>query len=91
MASGSNGYEELDTFSDEQILVSDNVTGLFDLGILPSDFTRQISIPGTKKNNAFFQHVYDIAVENPYLLEPMLKFLHTSISMVYTSLRVIYN
>jgi hypothetical protein len=73
MASGSNGFEELDTFSDEQILVSDNVTGLFDLGVLPSDFTRQITIPGTKTNDAFFQHVYDIAVENPYLFRTNVK------------------
>ena len=45
MASGSNGYQQLDTFADEEILVSNNVTGLFDLGVLPSDFTRQITIP----------------------------------------------
>lgn len=73
MASGSNGYEQLDTFSDEEILVSNNVTGLFDLGLLPSDFTRQITIPGTKVNNSFFQHVYDIAVENPYLFSTNVK------------------
>lgn len=73
MASGSNGYKQLDTFSDEEILVSNNVTGLFDLGILPSDFTRQITIPGTKVNNEFFQHVYDIAVESPYLFSTNVK------------------
>lgn len=55
----------LDLFKDEQILLSDNITGLFDLGILPADFTRQITVPGTKKNNAFFEHVYDISVINP--------------------------
>lgn len=55
----------LDIFQDEQILLSDNVTGLFDLGILPSDFTRQITLPGTKKNNAFFEHYYDISVFSP--------------------------
>jgi hypothetical protein len=55
----------LDLFADEEIRLSDNVTGLFDLGVLPSDFTRQISLPGTKKNNAFFEHVYDISVQNP--------------------------
>ena len=38
---------------------------MFDLGVLPTDFTRQISLPGTKKNNAFFEHVYDISVFNP--------------------------
>lgn len=73
MASGSNGFQQLDTFADEEILVSNNVTGLFDLGILPSDFTRQITIPGTKVNNAFFQHVYDIMVENPYLFSTNVK------------------
>ena len=55
----------LDLFSDEDILLSDNVTGLFDLGIVPADFTRQITLPGTKKNNAFFEHVYDISVFSP--------------------------
>jgi hypothetical protein len=73
MTSGSNGFQQLDTFSDEEILVSNNVTGLFDLGVLPSDFTRQITIPGTKVNNAFFQHVYDIAIENPYLFSTNVK------------------
>lgn len=58
---------ELDLFADEEIKVSDNITGLFDLGILPSDFTREITLPGTKKNNAFFQHIYDISVLNPIL------------------------
>ena len=73
LASGSNGYQQLDTFSDEEILVSNNVTGLFDLGVLPSDFTRQITIPGTKVNNAFFEHVYDVMVENPYLFSTNVK------------------
>ena len=44
----------LDLFNDEDIKLSDNVTGLFDLGIVPADFTRQFTLPGTKKNNAFF-------------------------------------
>ena len=57
----------LDLFKDEEIKVSDNRTGLFDIGDLPSDFTRTITLPGTKKNNAFFEHVYDISVVNPFL------------------------
>lgn len=55
----------LDLFADEEIKLSDNVTGLFDLGVIPADFTRQITLPGTKKNNAFFEHVYDISVDSP--------------------------
>ena len=62
----ANGTQ-LDLFEDEDIFISDNVTGLFDIGVLPSEFTRQITVPGTKKNNAFFEHVYDISVVNPYL------------------------
>ena len=60
----ANG-EILDLFADEEIKLSDNVTGLFDLGVIPADFTRQLSLPGTKKNNSFFEHVYDISVFNP--------------------------
>jgi len=60
----ANG-EILDLFADEDIKLSDNVTGLFDLGVIPADFTRQLSLPGTKKNNAFFEHVYDISIFNP--------------------------
>ena len=60
---------ELDLFQDETIYLSNNVTGLFDIGKLPSDFTRQITIPGTRKNNEFFQHVYDIAVDEPFLFK----------------------
>jgi len=36
----ANGTQ-LDTFKDEDIFVSNNVTGLFDIGVLPSEFTRQ--------------------------------------------------
>ena len=60
---------ELDLFKDETIFLSNNVTGLFDLGKLPSDFTRQIVLPGTRKNNDFFQHVYDISIDEPYLFK----------------------
>ena len=63
----ANNDTQLDLFDDEEIFISDNVTGLFDLGVLPADFTRQITVPGTKKNNAFFEHVYDISIQSPYL------------------------
>ena len=65
--------EQLDVFEDEDLKISNNVTGLFDIGVLPSDFTRQITLPGTKKNNAFFEHVYDISVENPFLFATNIK------------------
>jgi hypothetical protein len=63
----------LDLFDDEDILVSDNITGLFDVGTLPVDFSRTIVLPATKKNNAFFEHVYDISVDTPYLFSTNVK------------------
>jgi hypothetical protein len=68
----ANGTQ-LDTFADEEILISNNVTGLFDIGVLPSDLTRQITLPGTKVNNAFFEHVYDISIDNPFLFATNIK------------------
>jgi hypothetical protein len=68
----ANG-EQLDLFKDEAITISNNVTGLFDVDILPSDFSRTITLPGTKINNAFFEHVYDISVNEPYLFETNIK------------------
>ena len=64
---------QLDLFDDEDIQLSNNVTGLFDIGVLPSDFTRQITLPGTKKNNAFFEHVYDISIDSPFLFATNIK------------------
>jgi hypothetical protein len=64
----ANGIE-LDTFTDEQVLVSNNSTGLFDIDKLPADFTRQLTIPGSKKNNSFFQHAYDIDIDTPFLFQ----------------------
>jgi len=68
----ANGTQ-LDLFDDEDILLSNNVTGLFDIGQLPSEFTRQITIPGTKVNNAFFEHVYDISIDSPFLFNTNIK------------------
>lgn len=64
---------QLDLFKDEDIFISDNITGLFDIGDLPSDFSRQITLPGTKINNAFFEHVYDISVTSPFLFATNVK------------------
>ena len=68
----ANGTQ-LDIFDDEDIKLSNNVTGLFDIGQLPSDFTRQITLPGTKVNNAFFEHVYDISIDSPFLFNTNIK------------------
>jgi hypothetical protein len=81
----ANGTQ-LDTFTDEIIKVSNNVTGLFDVGLLPSDFTRQITLPGSKTNNAFFEHVYDISVINPFLFATNVKVpCHIDYDGIYVS------
>jgi len=64
---------QLDLFKDEDIKLSNNVTGVFDIGVLPSSFTRQLTLPGTKKNNAFFEHVYDISIDQPFLFATNVK------------------
>jgi len=69
----TNEDVQLDVFQDEDLKVSNNVTGLFDIAQLPSDFTRQVTIPGTSKNNAFFEHVYDISIDNPFLFATNIK------------------
>jgi len=68
----ANG-QQLDLFDDEDIQLSNNVTGLFDIGVLPSDFTRQVTLPGSKINNAFFEHVYDISIDSPFLFNTNIK------------------
>jgi len=55
----------LDTFNDEDLKISNNVTNLFDIGTIPAEFSRTIMLPGTKTNNAFFEHYYDISIESP--------------------------
>ena len=64
---------QLDLFKDEDIKLSNNVTGLFDIGVLPADFTRTLTLPGTKVNNAFFEHVYDISIDSPFLFATNIK------------------
>ena len=70
LVAGSGSYADrtqLDLFADEEIKVSNNITDLFDIGAVPGTFTRTITLPGTKTNNAFFQQFYDISVYEPDL------------------------
>jgi len=55
----------LDQFADEDVKVSNNILQLFDLGEIPGTYTQQITLPGTKKNNAFFEQYYDISIWEP--------------------------
>ena len=64
---------QLDLFQSEDYVISNNVTGLFDIGLQPADFTRQITIPGSKINDAFFEHYYDISIDSPFLFSTNTK------------------
>ena len=66
-------FQQLDLFQSEDYLISNNVTGLFDVGLQPADFTRQITIPGSKVNDAFFEHFYDISIDSPFLFSTNTK------------------
>ena len=72
LLAGDNN-QQLDLFRDEDIKLSNNVTGIFDIGTLPAEFSRQLTLPGTKINNAFFEHVYDISIYNPFLFATNVK------------------
>lgn len=72
LVAGSGSYADkvqLDLFADEEIKVSNNITDLFDIGAVPGTFTRTITLPGTKKNNKFFEQFYDISVYEPDLFQ----------------------
>jgi hypothetical protein len=73
LLAGENPKTQLDLFKDEDIKLSNNVTGIFDIGVLPADFTRTLTLPGSKINNAFFEHVYDISIDNPFLFATNIK------------------
>jgi len=55
----------LDMFKEEDIKVSNNITQLFDLGAVPSNFTQNFTLPATYKNNNFFENAYDISIDFP--------------------------
>lgn len=73
MISQTNSYKykivangiTLDVFDNESIKISNNITELFDIGTLPAEITNNIDIPGSKNNNDFFKHYYDISISSP--------------------------
>jgi len=55
----------LDMFTEEDIKISNNITELFDLGAVPSNFTQNFTLPATYKNNNFFENAFDISIDFP--------------------------
>ena len=57
----------MDTYKDEDLLLSNNLTEITEVDQIPYSLTRTFQLPGSNKNNAFFQHAYDISIDEPYL------------------------
>ena len=62
-----SGSVIMDTYKDEDLLLSNNLTEITEVDQIPYSLTRTFQLPGTNKNNAFFQHAYDISIDEPYL------------------------
>jgi len=60
-----SGNVFLDMFKEEDVKVSNNITQLFDLGAVPSNFAQNFTLPATYKNNNFFENAYDISIDFP--------------------------
>jgi len=60
-----SGNVFLDMFKEEDVKVSNNITQLFDLGAVPSNFAQNFTLPATYKNNLFFENAYDISIDFP--------------------------
>lgn len=68
-----SGSVILDLFKDEDLLLSNNLTEVTEVDQIPYQLSRTFQIPGTQKNNAFFQHAYDISIDEPYLFSSNAK------------------
>ena len=68
-----SGSVILDTFKDEDLLLSNNLTEITEVDQIPYALSRTFQLPGTNKNNAFFQHAYDISIDEPYLFSTNAK------------------
>lgn len=56
------GYQSVDLFEDEPIYYELSFAEIQDISKKNSGFTKTFNIPGTEKNNRFFNHFYDPSV-----------------------------
>ena len=62
--SGMTTYTFLDLYSSVPILINRSYAELQDISSKNSDYSINLQIPGSKKNNAFFENFYDVDVES---------------------------
>ena len=59
-------WEYLDLYSSVPIKINRSYAELQDISSKNSDFSLNVQIPGSKKNNAFFESFYDVDVQSYY-------------------------
>ena len=57
------GDTQLDTYDDETILLNYSIVDITDIASRNTSFSKEITIPGTPKNNQFFQNIFDVNVD----------------------------
>ena len=62
--SGVTQYEVLDLYSSIPIKVSRNYADLQDISTKNSDTSLDVKLPGSKKNNAFFENFFDVDTQS---------------------------
>lgn len=70
--SGSTTYEFLDLYSSIPILINKSFAELGDIGKKNSDFSVGVLLPGSKKNNRFFENFFNVDASSLYF-NPLLK------------------
>ena len=61
-----NKFENLDLYGDVPIKVNRSFAELQDIAKKNSDYTLSLSLPGSKKNNRFFENYYDVDTQSLY-------------------------
>lgn len=64
--SGTTQYQNLDLYSDIPIKISKSFAELQDVAKKNSDFSIGLSLPGSKKNNKFFENFFNVDTQSLY-------------------------
>lgn len=55
---------ELDTYGDIDISINYAIDDIYDISKRNTSWTKTIKLPGTPQNNKFFNHLYDVNIDN---------------------------
>ena len=82
---------ELDMFPEEDLNISYSIEDILNLEVRRSDFSKDFRMPGTAKNNNFFNQVYDGNIDNSrnYLKAIPCELVIDSLTVIIGSLRLI--